>query len=220
MSDVVNFADLAKEAEGAFEPVPVGTYECVVNSAELKAASTGKNMYALTYKIQDGPHAGRILFNNVTISPDNPNAMRMFFKNMLAMGIGRDFWDSNPSLGSVCGMLEGAPVVVTIAHKEWAGEMREDVKRLAKSQSVRTSMPGSGGAIPNIPMPASAVAPGVPNVPAPTPAPVATPEPQAQTPSPPPTPDVVNNPPTTQNEAATAATPPPAPSNVPPPLPF
>lgn len=225
MSDVVNFADLAKEAEGAFEPVPVGTYECIVNSAQMKTASTGKLMYALTYKIQDGPHAGRIFYNNVTISPENPKAMRMFFKNMLAMGITQDFWATNPQPGSVCGMLEGAPVIVTIAHREWAGEMQEDVKRLTKSANVRTTLPGSNGSIPNIPAPAASVAPGVPNVPAPAPTPsvptpVTTPEPAAETTSAPPVPTVVSDPPTTQDETAKAATPPPVPSNVPPPLPF
>ena len=71
----VNWAQLAKDA-GDFSPVPIGKYDAICVKAELKQAQSGNEYWATQWKIQNGPQAGRVLFNNFVLVETNPNALR------------------------------------------------------------------------------------------------------------------------------------------------
>lgn len=199
----VNFAQLAKDA-GDIKPVPVGKYDAVIVKAEFKTASSGRDMWSVQLRIQSGPSAGRTLYNNFVLVPDNPNALRAFFINMQNLGITQD---QIVSLGTdpdrLTPMLLGRQCLVSITHQEWNGVPRENVDRIEKHPS---------GPISNGVAPAAAATPGTP-APVPTPSPVPSPTPGGAPIQAPPAPA-----PLPQPEPAQAA-PAPAPAPVPVPQP-
>jgi Protein of unknown function (DUF669) len=89
------------QAEGGrvdYEALPTGEYEVIVDNAEAKTTSNGKPMLKVLFKVVDpGPHQGRGVFNNITLSVDNPKAMSYFFENMKCMGLTMENWfGTNP----------------------------------------------------------------------------------------------------------------------------
>jgi hypothetical protein len=121
----VSWADLAGQAEDALTPIPSGEYDAVVTKAEIKFASTGKKMFSISAKITSGPHINRIFWNNFTVSPDNPNAMLVFFRQMGVFGLPIEFFKSLPADGSGDGAipqaLMGKPFRARLSIRSWQG---------------------------------------------------------------------------------------------------
>lgn len=194
-SEGVNWAELMVQAGKEMEPVPKGSYDAYVDSADATQTQTGKLMYKLKLKIDGGPSNGRILWNNITLTTDNPMALAMFFRNMDAFGLGKEFFATNPQPDVVAEQLIGRRVRVVIDHRLYQGQVRENVKQLLKPQGVAAiaGMQVAGGAS----VPGGLATPGVPPVSAPVVAPpVAAPVPQpapapVSAPAPAPTPEPV-----------------------------
>lgn len=216
----VNFGQLLKDAGGSFQPLPKGEYDAIVATSEAKESSTGKLMFALTYKIVGGPYNGRTVYNNVTLTVDNPNALRMFFLNMKAMGLDEAFFSQSPAPSVVAQALLDKPCKLVIDHRPYQGEMRESVKSIKPPMLGGIQVPGAMNVGPGpIVPPASPQAPAVPAqqpAPAQPAAPVAIPQPTNPAPaepvSPAPTPA-----PVAPVEAPAPVEPPAAPAEVIPP---
>jgi Protein of unknown function (DUF669) len=153
----VNFNDLIKAAgdAGGGEPLPNGTYSAVVDSASSKPTSTGKESIAVQFKIEDGPYAGRPIWNNFVLSPDQPNALAFFFRHMANLGLSSQYFEANPALERVAADLIGRRCRITLSTREWQGQSRNQV------DTVLTPLNGSG---PSIPPPPAAGTPGIPTV--------------------------------------------------------
>lgn len=206
-----NWGQLMDQASATFAPLPVGEYAVTVDTAAAAQTSTGKLMFKIKYKVVGGPHNGRTVFNNVTLAKDNPNALGYFFRDMEAMGLPKQYFAGNPSDEHVAASLVGKSCKVVLEHREYQGEMRENVKSIKKGAAG----PAGPGAPPAPPAAAAPVVPAAPPVAvAPVAAPVAAPVPAAALPtaseSTVPIPEPANPAPA---EAAASATPPP-------PLPF
>lgn len=93
----VNFAQLLQEYGGG-EPVPDGEYDVVVTSGKYRTSRTNppKDMVEARCRILSGPYANKVLVNNFTLTPDNPNAMFHWFKNFAALGLGNEYWAALP----------------------------------------------------------------------------------------------------------------------------
>jgi hypothetical protein len=176
----VNWGELMAGGAAEFQPVPKGNYDVAVDTAEPKQSTTGKLMFAVKYKIESGPQAGRTVFNNITLTTDNPNALRYFFLNMKAMGLSQEFFATNPSPSAIAQALIGQRCRIEVDHRPYQGSMRENVKSISAAGGI---MPG--GAItgpsapvssPMIPTPGATVGPS-PAMPQPTVAPVSAPVP-------------------------------------------
>lgn len=167
----VNWGQHIKESSDEFETIEVGQYACVVEKSEATMSSTNKLMFKVQYKIVSGPRTGRIIFNNVVFSPDNPRAKYFFFENLEAMGVKREVLEkNNPAPEVVAQMMLGQSVLVTIDHRDYQGKARENVKSLAPGAGGGAGpVPGGGGfgGPAGLPAPA-AQAPAV-SGPAPTP---------------------------------------------------
>ena len=87
----LNWGDLVKDAGdvASYEPLPDGEYDLVVLEATAKVSQSGKTMFALKAQVQSGAHAKRLVWDNLVISPENSNALGMFFRKMGALGLGR-----------------------------------------------------------------------------------------------------------------------------------
>ncbi|MGB2791297.1 MAG: DUF669 domain-containing protein [Candidatus Moraniibacteriota bacterium] len=164
MSDQLNWGALMDASGGAFEPLPKGTYDATVDTAEATTSTTGKVMFKIKYKVLGGPHNGRTIFNNITLTTDNPNALRMFFLNMKAMGLGPEYFGQNPPKEHVAASLVGKQCKVTVDHREYQGQMRENVKSLAPAGGAGGMMAGLAVPPAGIPTPTPVAAPTVASV--------------------------------------------------------
>src|SRR5689334_22188440 len=94
-----SWGDLLNDAGGAgdsFEPLPSGDYDFEISQADVKQTQNGKTMYAVRAKVESGPHANRLVFHNFVVSPENPNALAMFFRQLNVLGLNREFFAQNP----------------------------------------------------------------------------------------------------------------------------
>ena len=158
----INWAELQQAAgEAGFDAVPAGMYDVIVDTASTKAASSGKNMIVVRFKIENGPEAGKSVFNQFVLSPENANALAFFFRHMAAMGLSEAYFQSNPPLERVAADLTGRRCRIQVSIREWNGSDRNNVDSVA---------PPAGGpaAAPTLPPPglghfsaAPSVTPGV-----------------------------------------------------------
>ena len=94
----LNWSDLIKNAgeSASYEPLPDGDYDLVVVEAVAKVAQSGKTMFSLKAQVESGAFAKRLVWDNLTVSPDNATALGIFFRKMGALGLTREFFDRQP----------------------------------------------------------------------------------------------------------------------------
>jgi hypothetical protein len=162
-----NWNQLMAEADQGIVPIPAGEYEMQVGTAVVAATGNGKDMIKVRYNVVAGPHIGRPVFNNFTISPESSQSMGFFFRQMKAHGLGPDFFGRNPTPQQVAENLVGKLVHVKIKIEPYQGEDRNKPDGFSPSQ-----LPG--GAATAVPAPAPLGAPAFPPMTAvPAPAPLA-----------------------------------------------
>jgi hypothetical protein len=187
----VNWSDLQKAAGEAagFEPVPAGTYDVVVDSAQAKPTSSGKNMIAVKFKVENGPYVGKIVYNQFVLSPDNENALAFFFRHMAALGLGEGYFATQPPLERVATDLTGRRCQIKVSIRQWQSTDRNNVDAVAPPAGGPVPVPAvSNTGLPGIPAAGPApVTPGIPSV-TPAPAPSVAPAPAPVLPPPPPVP--------------------------------
>lgn len=176
----VNWNDLQKAAgEAGFDPVPAGTYDVIIDNAAAKPTNTGKQMVAVQFKVESGPYAGKVIFNQFVLSPENPNALAFFFRHMNAIGLSSEYFSTNPPLERVAADLTGRRCRVSVSIRRWNDTDRNNVDAVAPplggpAASPPPPPPGSA------PAPSVTPAPSTSSSPAPAPAP---PVPPAASPS-------------------------------------
>lgn len=203
-----SFADLLRQAEQVgFSALPAGEYDTQVVSAEARRTGTGKNKIAVRFQVNGGPHNGRSIFNDFVLSPQNTNAMVIFFRQMSAMGLNTEYFAGNPSLDKVAADLVNRKQRLKLGVRTW-----ENVER----NSVLSIMPAREGSVPGgfqgfmsspvspVPAPSHVHAPAPAPVPAPAPAPASS----AAPPPPPPPPAAAPVPPPPPPAPAAAPAPP------------
>lgn len=183
----IDFGKAIQDARGAsFEALPIGDYDVEVAKAEAVTSQNGKPMVKTTFKVVSGPYEKRPIINQFVLSLENPQATAIFFRHMKAFGLTEEWFASLgqvQSLEPVASALLGRRARLSLGHREWQGETRNEVKAV----KPYTGAPGSFGAGPAGPAPTGPGAfTGGPTPPAaaPQPAPVAAPAPPVA-PSPP-----------------------------------
>ena len=165
----INWADLVQQAGDSasstnYEPLPDGDYELKVVQAQATTTSTGKVMFKVTNEVQGGPYAKRRVWDQLVVTTDNPKAMNMFFMKASAMGLGRTFWDANPSNAQVEQALNGRSFRATLGKRTYNGTESNEIKRYFASQVA----PEASGAAAT-PFASAAAVPPPPPAPAPAP---------------------------------------------------
>lgn len=127
----VNFNDLlAAAGDAGFSLLPNSTYDVKVHEVEAKKTVKDKDMFAIVYEVLAGPHGGRKVRNNMTISPDSPIALGFFFREMKAMSLTAEYFQTNPTPQAVAAALVGKVCRVEVGTEMYNNEDRNVVKKV------------------------------------------------------------------------------------------
>ena len=163
----LNWSDLVKEAGevGNYEPLPDGDYDLKVVEATAKVSQSGKTMFSLKTEVQAGPHARRLVWDNLVVSPDSSAALGMFFKKMSALGLNKTYFDQNPTNAQIEQALIGRSFRGQVGSRTWQGSKKNEIKMYYVLQADASAQVAA------TPFAAPAPAPAAAPAPAPAPAP-------------------------------------------------
>lgn len=167
----LNWGDLVKDAgeSASYEPLPDGDYDLTIVEATAKVSQSGKTMFAVKAQVTTGAHAKRLIWDNLVVTPDNSAALGMFFRKMGALGLGREFFASNPSNAQIEAALKGRSFRAQVGSRTWQGNKKNEIKMYyAAAAAAASAAPAAAPAPAPAPAPAAA-----PVAAAPAPAPVA-----------------------------------------------
>ena len=167
-------------ASSDFAPVPAGDYDLKITAAEATKSGTGKPMWKLTTEVEGGPHSGRKIWTNQTLTTDNENALQIFFRQMAAAGLTSEFFRTKPTPQQIADALMNRRFRAKVAIREWQGQPRNEIKNWSAPRAASGAPPMPGAT----PPPAAAAAPPAAPPVAP-PAAAAPPAPPAAPPAPP-----------------------------------
>jgi hypothetical protein len=161
-----NWAELIKKSGDAasntnYEPLPDGDYELKIVKVEAVTTSTGKPMFKVTNEVQGGPYANRKVWDNLVVTHDNPTAMNMFFMKVIAMGLTKPFFESNPTDAQIEQALTGRTFRANLGLRTYEGKDSNEIKKYYSGQAAAPAPSTAGAAVPP-PPPAPAPAPASP----------------------------------------------------------
>jgi hypothetical protein len=161
----LNWSDLIKEAgeTQSYEPLPDGDYNFTVLEGTAKVTQSGKTMFSLKAQVDDGPHAKRLVWDNLVVSPDNPTALGIFFRKMTAMGLAKEFFDSNPSNAQIEQAMVGRKFRGQVGSRTYNGNKRNEIKNYyTTANAAATAAPRTAAAPAPVAPPAPPAAPAPP----------------------------------------------------------
>lgn len=192
----------AGDAGKEFEPLPDGPQNLVISKTEVGESKTGKKSIGITAIVESGPYAKRRIWHTWYISPESPNALGRFFREMNLFGLDSNFWAGKPGDDAIIAGLNNKRFVGNLKTSEWQGKKKNEIDSFAAPVGASLGNaaatlqqgggnpaggPGGPAASPAASSPAPAAAqPGPQAAPpaAPMPAPQAAPAPAAATPPP------------------------------------
>ena len=166
----INWADLVKDAGessiGNYEPLPDGDYDLKVIEVKSTVSASGKTMFKLTTEVQGGAYNKRRIWDNLVVSPENKNALAIFFGKLQALGVPREFFSNNPSNAQIETAIDGKLFRAKVGSRTWNGDKKNEItKYYVNPAGVAVSAPAVS------PSTAGAAVPPPPPAPAPAPAP-------------------------------------------------
>jgi hypothetical protein len=121
--------------------------------ASVRQTGTGKNKIVVRFEVTSGPSAGRAVFNDFVLTPGNPNAMVMFFRQMKNLGLDQAYFSRNPSLQQVAQDLTGRAQRLRLGIRNWQGVDRNSVLQITPLDGPQANV-GPGMMAPPMPIPA------------------------------------------------------------------
>lgn len=152
-----NWLDLLEEAKNnggpqEYGPIPAGEYKLKVLTAETRQTQQQKTKYTIKAQITEGPHANRLVWDDLIVSPESSKAMGFFFSKMNALGLDQKFFATQPSDDQITGALENREFIGKVIIDNWGGK---DRNKIDGYKPVATG----GGFIPGAPQASSPAAP-------------------------------------------------------------
>lgn len=129
MTQGFNWGEQRKAATTILE----GDFPVIITEAVAGKSSGGKAQIKVKTKITSGPYVGRTANSQFTYSPENPNAVKMFFGQMTALGLGDAFFNGlsgftqEEGFARIATELQGKQAIAVYKGREWNGQMREGI---------------------------------------------------------------------------------------------
>lgn len=163
---IKNWSDLLNDAEDSFEPVPAGDYDLKIIKSEATLSKSGKSMWKICTEVLEGPYAKRKIWGQLTLSPESPTALGIFFRQMKALGLTQDYFAQDPSDSHVASALVGRQFRGQVGVRTWQGQERNEIN----NYTALSSAPNAAPSAPVIPQPGqgSGSAPAAAVAPSPT----------------------------------------------------
>jgi hypothetical protein len=117
--ETYNWAQWLAESNIQEQAMPSADYDAQIVAAEPDRASTGNPMFRVTWQIISGPYAGRRLSRNIVVAHEKQKAMRVFFRQMKALGFEDQFWLGNPTPSQVAEMMLNRMARIQVKQREW-----------------------------------------------------------------------------------------------------
>ena len=154
-----NWLDLLSEAKqngGSqdFGPIPAGEYEFLVKEAETRQTANGKTKYTVKAEVQNGAHAGRLVWDDLIVSPESAGAMGFFFRKMKAIGLDEQFFATAPSDEQITAALANRKFLGKVIVDNYGGKDRNKIDGYKPLTAAN-----AGGFIPPAPQQAAPPAP-------------------------------------------------------------
>lgn len=146
-----NWGEVIQEAEASggavsYDRLPDGDYDLIVTKAETKQTQAGKTMYKIESTVNGGQHNGRKVWDNLVVSPESGRAMSFFFQKMAALGLGMEYFKTNPSDDAITGAL---------VNRQFRAKLKQASYGDGNSNEIdRYYAPRTGGQAPGAPAPA------------------------------------------------------------------
>ncbi len=179
MSNSFSWADLVRDAGSAaqdFSPIPAGNYDFKVVEATHKITQSGKTMFVVKAQVQGGPHNGRLVWDNLVISPESEKALGFFFRKMAALGVTTEYFAQNPTNDQIAAALLNRQFVGEVTVGTFNNKPTNNINGYRASVASAQVAGGFPPAAPTAaPVPTAAPAPAAAPVAAPAPAPAAAP---------------------------------------------
>ena len=127
-----NWLDLLNEAKQNggpqdFGPIPAGEYSFKVKDAETRQTANGKTKYTIKAEVQDGAHAGRLVWDDLIVSPESAGAMGFFFRKMKALGLDEQFFATGPNDDAITAALNGRSFLGKVIVDNYGGKDRNKI---------------------------------------------------------------------------------------------
>lgn len=120
-----------------FAPLPVGDYNCFVFSLEGRESSTGNPMIEVELKIATGEYEGRRQWTYLVLTPKAFWKVEEFF-NAVSYDLDNlpDKVDTPEEVvAHIREDVIGEKVTITVNHREYQGEKRDNVKKVSKPKT-------------------------------------------------------------------------------------
>ena len=117
----INWKDIIEAADEEAVSVPHGEYDVVCDRAEAGTTSTGKEKIKCVFHVEGGPYHGKSIYRDLIISPDNPKALLMVIRQLMNMGLSKDWIASTGSVDEVAEKLAGRRCQIKVAPGKWTG---------------------------------------------------------------------------------------------------
>lgn len=130
MGDNYSLSTLLGQGGGAGGERPTGeqVLECTTATA-VRTKDGTKDAIKLRSKIIGGPFAGATVYDQLTLTLDNPDALGFFFGGLEAWGIGREVIDQcDGTLAPIVAALPGRRVLAELHVETWNHRDRTKVK--------------------------------------------------------------------------------------------
>jgi hypothetical protein len=159
----LNWGEIVKDAgdSAGFDPLPVGDYDLLVVEATTKLTQKdSKTMFSIKTQVQNGPFKGRLIWDNLVVSPENSTALGFFFNKMAALGLTREFFTQNsPTNEQIERAITGRQFRAAVKQRTYNGATSNNIDRYYVAQSGAPVAPPAGSATPPPPPPPPAAAP-------------------------------------------------------------
>lgn len=104
---------------------PEGTFDAIVIGAKADKTKTGKDMLVLDLKTGRGEVRAWLTHNVGT------RYEWIFFKELEALGVGKDFFEDDPSHDDVAIACLKARVLIDVSHEDFEGKTHARVRRIS-----------------------------------------------------------------------------------------
>lgn len=122
-----DLGDLFAQVENEIKEVPEGQYVTEIVNANVTATQAGKPMLNLEHKVLSGPFAGASVVQRQVISPENPQALQIFFRAMRSLGIKDEVFKAKPAppLEAVGKSLVGKRCGITVKVDDFGSKVQK-----------------------------------------------------------------------------------------------